>query len=207
MNFTSCLLLWAFREIPVFTASTVLPWHRHLVLTPQDPSQPHPQDDLPEVGFLRPRAYPFFSKERALRKDWSTYPPTGSVWGLWVKCCLWKKNKQTKKQKKQDRFTEHHWISESSYFLKVHLISLSHAGIFSHIEDGELKFPILPPPWNISNVNFSDFEKWDRMTGENSFSVSGFGVTERPALDQMPPSFCKIKRCKKIPCADCQVLS
>ena len=100
MNFTSCLLLWAFREIPVFTASTVLPWHRHLVLTPQDPSQPHPQDDLPEVGFLRPRAYPFFSKERALRKDWSTYPPTGSVWGLWVKCCLWKKNKQTKKTKK-----------------------------------------------------------------------------------------------------------
>ena len=63
------------------------------------------------------------------------------------------KEKQTNKQKNQDGFTEHHWISESSYFLKVHLISLSHVGIFSHIEDGELKFLILPPPWNISNVN------------------------------------------------------
>ena len=57
------------------------------------------------------------------------------------------------KKKKQNGFTEHHWISQSSYFLKVHLISLSHVGIFSHIEDGELKFLILPPTWNISTVN------------------------------------------------------
>lgn len=38
-------------------------------------------------------------------------------------------------------------------FLKGHLISLRHAGIFSDLEDGELALLILPPPWDISKVN------------------------------------------------------
>lgn len=116
-----------------------------------------------------------------------------------IKCRLQKKKKKSRGI--QDEFTECHWISErSSYFTPScrHLFRPRRWGTCSSETPSSLGHFQSEPSQTLRNE-----ASWLRKL----FSISRFGVTKRPAPDQMLPFLCKIKRCKKIPGADCQALS
>lgn len=168
--------------------------------------QLYPQDKFPEVKFPSQRVCTFLRYVPS-RKIYqfallsTVFGGTGFPLLTWVKCHLKKKNTA-----ESSRIS----LLSIARFLKGHRSSLNHVSIFFYLQGGKLLLLTLPASWDISNVNHLGLQETRPVIGENPLrflNVWCVGVTERPAPDEMLPSLYKIKRCKKIPSADCQDLS
>ena len=153
-----------------------------------------PQDNLPEVEFLGQTVYVFLKNVPSRKICQCALPLAVSedagFPSLYKMPLTKEKNKAAASRMS---------LLSAAGFLKGHLVSLRHVGIFSHLEDGEFALLIPPPPWDISNVNHLRLWEMRPVDWGNSFPFLGLVLLkDLPQIRCFLPS-AKLRGAKRFP--------